>query len=127
MSGRNVLTVVVCLLVSAVFAGCIVVADTNRRHTGMVPSAATIKQVELGETTAEWLIAAVGQPSSRQKVDEHTELLRYERTTTVNSSLNILVLLHTNDNTRTHEAVVFEVVDGVVQKYWTEPETVAAN
>lgn len=121
MSQRNVIAPLICTLLAATFlTGCLIVDNTNRSHRGTLPSASTMKQVEIGTTTVDWLIGAVGKPSSRQEVDEHTELLRYERVTTVTKQTTIFLILHSQDNSDTSEVTVFEAIDGVIQRHWTE-------
>lgn len=128
MSGRTgIVSLISLVLASAVLGGCLITASTRRSYDGVVPSDETIKEIEIGKTTVEWLIAVAGKPSSREKVDDHTELLRYEKTATVDKSFFVFLLMQSRVNTSTRETVVFEVVDGVVTKCWAESAELAAT
>src|SRR5689334_6269822 len=62
--------------------GCLVVKGNNTEESGVRVSQPTLDQIKPGETTEAWLVAALGEPSSRRSVDDHTQILRYDHTIT---------------------------------------------
>ena len=91
-------------------------------ETGTVVHESTLRQVELGKTSESWLMATLGPPTSRCKVNDEpgVEIITYNHEVVRNSHGHVFLLFsgsnRTVDNTRT----IFQINDGVVTKYWTE-------
>ena len=77
-------------------------------------------KVEPGTTTSAWLVATLGQPASREQVDDHVEVLKYSsrQITKINSEL--LFVLDTSSKREVRRTVFFECADGVLSRYWVE-------
>ncbi len=49
--------------------GCLIVTGNTRHETGVRISDSTISQVEPGKTTEAWLLATLGEPTARTRID----------------------------------------------------------
>ena len=114
---------VVSVLSLAVFAGgCLVTSGKSVSGSGMQVSGSTLRQVEIGETSAAWLVATLGEPTERTCVEGYpnVEIFRYDHITTSRSSGTIFLLFATGSKKQVSERTYFEITDGVVTKYWKE-------
>jgi hypothetical protein len=100
--------------------GCLVTSGSKTTQSGASVSEVTLDQIRPGQTTEAWLVAAAGQPSSRAKVDDHTEILRYDHVETRSSGGTVFLLFAGGSTRQKTTSVRFEVTDGVIQRYWTE-------
>lgn len=100
--------------------GCLVGKSRWERESGVRVSKSTLGQVKPGETTEDWVIAALGEPTSRNSVDEHTSILRYDHTVKINKGGYVFLIFAGGESIEEHNSVLFEVTDGVVDRYWTE-------
>jgi hypothetical protein len=78
----------------------------------------TLRQFEAGQTTRAWLVAVLGEPSSRSDVEglPDTQVYRYvlqERSSGVMS-------LFTGGVARNNAVVYFILTDGVVTRFWAD-------
>jgi hypothetical protein len=101
-------------------AGCLVTSSSSTKESGARVSHVTLDQIRPGETTEAWVLATAGEPTSRRAVDEHTSILRYDHVTTSSSGGTVLFLFAGGKTRQQSTSVIFEVTDGVVQRYWTE-------
>ena len=101
-------------------AGCLVTSHSSTNESGTRFSQVTLDQIRPRETTAAWVLATAGEPTSRRVVDERTSILRYDRVTTSSSGGTVFLLFAGGSTKQQSSSVIFEVTDGVVQRYWTE-------
>jgi hypothetical protein len=122
--GMKIVRQIVSLILACVFlasaAGCLVTSGSSTKECGVKVSRVTLNQIQPGETTEDWLIAAAGEPSSRSRVDERTSILRYDHIETRSSHGTVFLLFAGGSKKEKTTSVRFEVTDGVIQKYWTE-------
>lgn len=104
-------------------AGCLVTSSSKTEESGTSVSQVTLNQIRPGETTEAWLIAAVGEPTTRRDAGEGTTILRYEHVTTTSSGGTVFLLFAGGSKKQKSSSVIFEVKDGVIQRYWTEATT----
>lgn len=109
-------------------SGCLANGSTTVRQTGRYVGEESISKIVPGETTGEWVLAAFGEPTERQRLaDGRTEIWRWVHTSRVKSSGGVFLLVQgSSDAERTTIAVV-EVVDGVVQRAWMDGSTTGRN
>lgn len=104
--------------VSFLMAGC-VVCETDEQYTGVEND--TLKQVECGQTTRDWVIETFGEPSEQILADDGSEILKYK---CVRKKDNKFVMfpppIVIRDEKDVEHTVAFEVRDGIVQRYWKE-------
>lgn len=110
----------VILIVCVHMAGCLVTSRSNTSESGAQVSQVTLSQIRPGETTEAWVLATAGEPTSRRAVDERTSILRYDHVTTTSSGGTVFLLFAGGSTKKESSSVIFEVTDGVVQRYWTE-------
>jgi len=113
--------VVVCLLVWLIVGGCI--SGRNEVTYGSKGPAVgheTLRQVEVGKTTKDWLLATLGEPSSQSTNPDGTEILRYCYTKKVDSEFELFLLLDLDDKEERHTTLYFELKDSIVTKFWKE-------
>jgi hypothetical protein len=103
---------------SVLMAGC-VVCETDEQYTGVEND--TLKQVECGQTTRDWVIETFGEPSEQTLNNDGSEILKYK---CVRKKDNKFVMfpppIVIRDDKDVEHTVAFEIRDGVVQRYWKE-------
>ncbi len=103
-------------------AGCFIWnSDVNYGEKGAPLSGSTLKQVECGKTTRDWLVVTLGEPSEQSTTDAGVELLKYKYSKTEENNL-VMPFVIASDENKLEQTVYFQVKDGVVQKYWVEEE-----
>ncbi len=106
------------IAVSVLVVGCIV-CETDEQYTGIEND--TLKQVECGQTTRDWVIETFGEPSEQILNDDGGEILKYK---CVRKKDNQFVMfpppIVISDEKDVEHTVAFEVRDGIVQRYWKE-------
>ena len=103
---------------SVLVVGC-VVCQTDEQYTGVENE--TLKQVECGQTTRDWVVETFGEPSEQILNDDGSEILKYK---CVRKKDNKFVMfpppIVINDEKDVEHTVAFEVRDGIVRRYWKE-------
>lgn len=119
---KRVTGVVAALSLALLAGGCLVTSGKSVSESGVQVSLQTIKQIEIGKTSAAWLVATLGEPTSRTCVDGYpnVEIFRYDYVTTSRSSGTIFLLFATGSKKQVKERTFFEITDGVVTKVWKE-------
>ena len=117
-------TIAICviLLMCFMISGCIVCSETTNQESGKKVKGSVLKQLEPGETTKEWTLSALGPPSSRNKLDDGTEIFKYEHSKTVCKEFSIFLLLDSESEKKTNQSVCLEFKDDTLTKYWTEDD-----
>lgn len=105
----------------AAASGCLVTHGSSHEETGVRVSHHTLNQVTVGSTTEEWLLATLGEPTSRSWVEgTNQEILRYEHHVDHEEAGTVfLIFAGGKDYSRT-SVTYFELTEGVVTKFWTE-------
>lgn len=111
----------VLLLAMLIFsAGCLVMHQNSIDESGVRVSPSTLDQVEPGRTSEAWLIATLGEPTSRRKVDDRTSILRYNYTRE-SSSGGAVFLIFAGQSSKTESTTTFfEITDSIVTRHWIE-------
>jgi hypothetical protein len=102
--------------------GCLVSTSQQINETGATIAPQTLQQIEVGRTTEAWLVATLGQPTSRVQVDGSDELhlLRYTSTVEKTGQTAIFVLFAGSKTAKTSRTHYFEVSRGVVVRHWSD-------
>lgn len=102
--------------------GCLISTASSVQEHGKPLSVSTLRQVEVGKTTEGWLLAAVGEPTSRAQVrgQDNVELLCYDHKRMKASNSTILFIFAGSSNKLETSRTCFEVTDGFVTRHWTE-------
>ncbi len=120
---KQVYTVVSSSLALIALSGCLVMSGKSVDECGVTISNETLNQIVVGETSEAWLLATLGEPSDTTVVEgqEHTRVLRYTHIVTRSEGGVVLLIFAGGSDVRTRTTTYFEVVDGVVSRYWVEP------
>ena len=103
--------------------GCLVVSGRSTHESGIRISEATMQQVEIGETTEAWIVAALGEPTSRTELDDHIVLARYEHSVTRAEGGAVLLIFAGGSATTRRSTTYFEYDDGILCRTWSEAVT----
>jgi hypothetical protein len=99
-------------------AGCLVSSDSKVSRSGNYIPETTFDRIEPNKTTAAWVKATLGEPSSTAKLDGNGEVWKWSYTEKKTGSGTLLfVFAGHNEDEKTHTAYV-EIKDGVVTKKW---------
>jgi len=103
---------------SVLVTGC-VVCETDEQYTGIEND--TLKQVECGQTTRDWVVETFGEPSEQILTDDGGEILKYK---CIRKKDNKFVMfpppIVIRDEKDVEHTIAFEVRDGIIQRYWKE-------
>jgi len=78
LQNRSEIVLYVSLAIASVLVvGCLV-SDKNVHYTGIEDE--TLKQIKPGETTRDWLVSTLGEPTEQSLTEEGAEILRYKCT-----------------------------------------------
>jgi len=118
----KLLSVVFACGVTLTLGGCLIARSTSVYETGQRVTEHTKHQITIGETTDEWLLATLGEPTDRQTVEDqpNTEIWRYTYKKREESGGAVFLLFAGSSSKSTSTTTYFEVTDGVVTKYWSE-------
>lgn len=109
-----------CFLIGA--SGCLITSASRVDESGVRVSPQTLEQVEPGETTEQWLVATLGEPTARSTVEgeDGTEILRYTYRRVESSKGAVFLIFGGSRRHEESQTTYFEVTDGVVTRMWTE-------
>jgi outer membrane protein assembly factor BamE (lipoprotein component of BamABCDE complex) len=106
-------------LVALVFlTGCLVSHSSNEKVTGNFIPQNTFDRIEPGKTTAAWVQATLGEPSSKDKVDGDTEVWKYSYSEQKESSGAIFLIFGGSDKKEQQHIAYVEMKNGVVTNKW---------
>ena len=93
----------------------------NRRTLNLLTSS-TLDQIVPGETTETWIIATLGQPDERTTVEgaENVAILKYRHVVDREDDGAVFLIFAGSTRTKRQSVTYFEIVDGVVNRYWIE-------
>jgi outer membrane protein assembly factor BamE (lipoprotein component of BamABCDE complex) len=106
------------LLALAFLSGCLVAHSSNQSYSGNYIPQDTFDRIQPGKTTAAWVQATLGEPSSRDKVDGATEVWKYSYTEKKESSGAIFLIFGGSDKKEQQHIAYVEMKDGVVSNKW---------
>jgi hypothetical protein len=103
--------------------GCLVTSGNCVQESGVRVSSNTLAQIEVGQTTEAWLVAALGEPDARAPVEgeENVQILRYNHTVSRSGHGTVFLVFAGHHDTHETASAYFEVTDGIITRYWTEP------
>lgn len=98
--------------------GCLVTSNSSEHRSGSYVADSTFNQIEPGKTTAGWVDATLGKPTSISHLDDGTEIWKYSYTETHDSSGAVFLIFGGSNSTQTSHNAFVEIKDGVVRKAW---------
>jgi hypothetical protein len=99
-------------------AGCITVidGDSSVSATGRYVAEGTMDQIKPGETTAQWVEAALGTPTTTITLDDGSEIWRWQWQRTRHNSTEVFLLIDSSGTRRTGGTAWVQIRDGIVVK-----------
>ncbi len=121
MLGRSIVIVAASAALAS-SSGCLIVSGSSSYETGVRVTQATLAQVEVGTTTTSWLLATIGEPTSRRKVEgkENVEILVYNHRLHESSGGAVFLIFAGGKEHTTKSVAYFEVTEGIVTRHWVE-------
>jgi len=109
------------VLATVMLTGCISShSDVKYGPKGPAVGSATLRQVKCGETTKDWLLTVLGEPTRSTQAADGAEVLAYEYTRNIESDVSFCIFFDADDRREERTVYVFELEDGVVTRYWKE-------
>lgn len=105
------------VVTSVLLVGC-VVSKTVEHYSGIAD--VTLQGIQCGQMTKEQLVARLGEPAEQQLTDDGSEILKYRCTKKKDEKFVLFPVFVAKGEKEVEYAVVFEVKDGIVQRYWKE-------
>ena len=102
-------------------SGCLVSKnDVTYGPKGPAIGAGTTRQIKLGQTSKEWLLDRLGEPTSETETAEGTQLLKYVYTKKIDGKFVLFPVLVLDNNKETRTVYYFEIKDDAIIRYWKE-------
>jgi len=95
-------------------------SDISYGPKGPVVGYETIRQIEVGQTSKEWVLGTLGTPTSATATPEGTEILKYVYTKNVDADFSFCIFFDFDDKREERTVYYFEIADGIVTKFWKE-------
>ncbi|MEN6426736.1 MAG: hypothetical protein ABFE13_15360 [Phycisphaerales bacterium] len=112
---------VLSILAAMMLTGCISShSDVKYGSKGPAVGSATLRQVKCGETTKDWLLTVLGEPTRATQTANGSEVLTYEYTKNIESDVSFCIFFDADDRREERTIYVFELENGIVTRYWKE-------
>jgi outer membrane protein assembly factor BamE (lipoprotein component of BamABCDE complex) len=99
-------------------SGCLIAGSSSQQRTGNYVADTTFSQIEPGKTTAGWVLATLGEPDKKTKVDGDGEVWQWRYTEKRESSTAVFLIFGGSDKKETSGTAFVELKDGVVTNKW---------
>jgi len=116
MSVRRIGAILIFAVTASTIGGCISAQPPGQ--TGIRIGDATLEQFKAGVTTEAWLIAVLGEPTSRSEVESipNTKVFRY----TLGEAAGGLGAIFSGEASKNTATIYFIITDGIVTRYWAD-------
>ncbi len=108
---------IVVLLIVAGNSGCVMSLTSFKNTSGSTVSPDILTQIKDGETTKDWLIDHLGQPTATADRGDGMEDLTYEAVTRVVEHFSVFLLVSIEKSVDHLEQWVFELKDDIVHRH----------
>ncbi len=98
--------------------GCLVGGNSTTKREGNYIAESTLQTIEPGKTTKAWILATLGEPTSKTEVEPGHEVWKYSYKETKDSGGYVFLLFAGGDKKITDGNVFVEMKDGTVTKTW---------
>ena len=116
---RGVVSSSLLLLGVLVFVpGCLVSSTNKDSVSGNYVPQNTFDRIQAGETTSGWVKATLGEPSSKDKIENGNEVWKYSYTEVHEGSGAIFLIFGGTDKKELQRSAYVEFKDGVVKSKW---------
>ena len=105
----------------AALSGCLASGSSSTTVSGRFVGPETMRQIEPGVTTRDWVQATLGEPTSRTTLsDGRTEIWKWEHRSVSRSRGAVLLIARGSNHHEQIGAAFVEIVDGVVTRSWVD-------
>jgi outer membrane protein assembly factor BamE (lipoprotein component of BamABCDE complex) len=111
------LSILLCLFTLS--TGCLVMSNSDERRTGKYVSQSIFEQIKPGTTTAAWILATLGEPSTKTKAND-SEVWKWEYTETKESGGAVFLIFGGHSTKQSKGTAYVEIKDGVVSNAWRD-------
>lgn len=101
-------------------AGCLVSHRSREETSGRYVGRATFAQIEPGSSKQDWVLATLGEPTSKCALDDGSTLWSWRYSKERKSSGAVFLVLGTSSSSETENATFVQFRDGVVVKAWQD-------
>ncbi len=106
-------------------SGCLVSSHSSERETGTRIGATTMNQIEPGSTTKNWVLSALGEPTTKsvftpEDADRLGEIWVYEYEKVRSSSGAVFLIFGGSSKKTTNQTHHVEFIDNVVNRVWSD-------
>jgi outer membrane protein assembly factor BamE (lipoprotein component of BamABCDE complex) len=108
------------LAAAPMLSGCLVNSHSHSEFTGHYIGANTLQQIEPGKSKEDFVVATIGTPTTKTRLEDGSEVWKYEYRKRTSGNGTIFLLLNTSNSTEKEGAVYVIFRDGVVEKVWRD-------
>ena len=98
--------------------GCLVGGSSSVKREGNYVADSTLNSIEPGKTGKAWVIATLGEPSSKKEIEPCHELWKYSYKETKDNDGYVFLIFAGSDKNVTGGNVFVEFKNDVVSKSW---------
>lgn len=122
MPSRSIRAASLCagVLSLAALSGCLASGSSSTTVSGRYVGPETMRQIEPGVTTREWVQATLGEPTSRATLADGTEIWKWEHRSVSKSSGSVLLIASGSNRHEQVGAAFVEMKNGVVTRSWID-------
>lgn len=106
------------IIVAGGVGGCLVEHNEREIRTGHWVPENTFDEIEAGKATSAWVAATLGQPSEKNRIDDHSEIWKWTYIQKKSNDGYVFLIFKGSDTIETPGAVFVEFKDGVVVRKW---------
>ena len=120
MKSQRILRVLACsAILCALMSSCLIGSSSRTENTGKYVSENTLSQIQPGQDKA-YVIALIGEPSSRTAIDDTTEIWKWCYTQEKDSQGHVILLVSSNNHSQTQHTTFIEFQNSKVVKAWAD-------
>jgi outer membrane protein assembly factor BamE (lipoprotein component of BamABCDE complex) len=102
----------------SVSAGCLVTSNTQESRSGSYVADSTFDQIRPQESTAGWVQATLGKPTSIDRLEDGTEIWKYSYTVRKESSGGVFLIFGGHNADEVQHTAFVQIKDGLVTRAW---------
>ncbi len=109
-------------LIAGVLAssGCLIHSHNRTEYSGKYVGSATFDRIEEGKSTSEYVLATLGEPTSRSPLSDGTEVWKWTYRRTHDSSGSVFLIYGGSGHSENEGSAFVVVKDGLVTKKWRD-------